>query len=124
MSAIVADLLIWRGWLNALGSSPGSSVDKAGGGTAGTGVAGDALIEAGHSAQVIGLGVCAVVACLTTIALVVCAVSRIRTLHAGVEVLESSGHIAVPALMVRTASAAIVALALAAMGALALGMTA
>ena len=106
MSAIVADILIWRGWFHAL-QSP-APVDGG-------------LFAAGHSAQVVGMGLCAMVACLTTIVLVVCAVARIRMLHAGVGGLEHSGHIAVPALMVRSASAAIVALALAAMGALALG---
>lgn len=109
MSAIVADILIWRGWFHALEAPAGS------------GPAGGGLFAAGHSAQVVGMGLCAMVACLTTIVLVVCAVVRIRMLHAGVGVLEHSGHIAVPALMVRSASAAIVALALAAMGALALG---
>lgn len=109
MSAIVADILIWRGWFHAL-EAPTSSAPVDGG-----------LFAAGHSAQVVGLGVSAMVACLTTIVLVVCAVGRIRMLHAGVGVLERSGHIAVPTLIVRSASAAIVALALAAMGALALG---
>lgn len=109
MSAIVADILIWRGWFHALEAPAGS------------GPVDGALLAAGHSAQVVGLGVCAVVACLTTIVLVLCAVGRIRMLHAGVGVLDHNGHIAVPALIVRSASAAIVALALAAMGALALG---
>lgn len=109
MSAIVADILIWRGWFHAL-EAP-----------AGDGPVDGVLAAAGHSAQVVGMGVCAMVACLTTIVLVVCAVSRIRMLHAGVGVLEGSGDIAVPALIVRSASAAIVALALAAMGALAVG---
>lgn len=109
MSAIVADILIWRGWFHALEAPAGSGPGEG------------ALLAAGHSAQVVGLGVCAMVACLTTIVLVVCAVGRIRMLHAGVGVLERSGHIAVPTLIVRSASAAIVALALAAMGALALG---
>ena len=55
------------------------------------------------------------VACLTTIVLVMCAVGRIRLLHAGVGQLEHSAQIAVPTLMLRTASAAIVALAVATM---------
>lgn len=114
MSAIVADILIWRGWFHAL-AAPADD------GSAGASSADGGLFAAGHSAQVVGLGVCAMVACLTTIVLVVCAVGRIRMLHAGVGVLERSGHIAVPTLIVRSASAAIVALALAAMGALALG---
>lgn len=97
MSAVVADLLIWRGWFTALSGG-------------------------GNEAQIIGLGVCAVMAALTTIVLVCCAVARIKLLHAGLEPLESSGHIAVPALMLRTASAAIVALAAATVSALVLGM--
>lgn len=104
MSAVVADILIWRGWFQAL---TGASADGP---------------AAGSTAQVVGLGVCAAVACLTTIILVFCAVSRIRLLHAGVAPLESEAHIAVPALILRTASAAIVALAAAAVCALVLGM--
>lgn len=107
MSAVIASLLIWRGW--ALSLSREGSTDVAG------------LFVPGHSAHVIGLGVCAVVASLTTIVLVVCASIRIRTLHAGVGVLETAGHIAPPALMLRTASMAIVALAAATVVALVLG---
>lgn len=80
-----------------------------------------AVLDGHYSAQVVGLGVCAVVACLTTIVLVGCAAHRIRLLHAGVGALASSSQIAVSALTLRTASAAIVALALTSMGALALG---
>ena len=107
MSAVVADLLIWRAWFQALA---GDSVDG--------------LAAAGHgnADQLVGLGICAAVASLTTIILVFCAVSRIRLLHAGVGSLESEAHVAVPAPILRTASAAIVALAAAAMFALALGM--
>ncbi len=97
MSAVVADLLIWRGWFNAFSTD-------------------------GIDAQVIGLGICAAMACLTTIILVLCAVARIRLLHAGLEPLESNADIGPPALMLRTASAAIVALAAATVSALALGM--
>ncbi|WP_425862349.1 DUF202 domain-containing protein [Arthrobacter sp. TWP1-1] len=104
LSAIIADILIWRGWLHGL-----------------TEGATDGLLTTDHSAQVIGLGICAVLACLTTIVLVVCAVGRIRLLHAGVGVLGHSAEIAVPTLMLRTASAAIVALAVATVCALALG---
>lgn len=118
MSAVIATIFIWRGWLEALtGANPGA----ASGANAGQG-AGAGLFAAGHSAQIVGLGVCVMVACLTTVVLVLCAVSRIRTLHAGVGVLESSEHIAAPALMLRTASAAIVALAAATVTALALGI--
>lgn len=105
MSAIVATLLIWRGWFQAL-----------------TGASQPQLIDTGHSAHVIGLGICAMVACATTIVLVVCAVYRIRVLHAGVGALNHSSDVAVSTLMVRTASAAIVAMALATMGAMALGL--
>ena len=104
LSAIIADILIWRGWLHGLTE----------GGTAG-------VVTADHSAQVIGLGICAMLACLTTIVLVVCAVGRIRLLHAGVGGLGHSAQIVVPTLMLRTASAAIVALAVATVCALALG---
>ncbi|SED95394.1 protein of unknown function [Arthrobacter alpinus] len=104
LSAVIADILIWRGWIHALA-----------GGTS------DALIATEDSAQVIGLGICAVIACLTTIVLVFCAVGRIRLLHAGVGRLDHSAQMAVPALMLRTASAAIVALAVATVCALALG---
>lgn len=104
MSAVVADLLIWRGWLHALTGG-------------GSGVLAD-----NHGAQVVGLGICAAVACITTIILVVCAIIRIRLLHAGVGPLEEESHIAVPAPILRTASAAIVALAAATVTALALGM--
>lgn len=107
LSAIAADIFIWRGWLHALtheNSRPG------------------ALFASGHSVHVIGLGVCAMVACLTTLVLVGLAVSRIKVLHAGVEDLDHAAGIAAPALTVRTASAAIVALAVAAVCAIALGM--
>lgn len=96
MSAVVANILIWRGWFQALGG--------------------------GNEAQVVGMGVCAAAACLTTVILVLCAVSRIRLLHAGVGVLDAESHIAVPAHMLRTASAAIVALAGAVVAALVLGI--
>lgn len=112
MSAVIANIFIWRGWMEALGGANGGSGEAA--------VSG--LFAAGHSAQVVGLGVCTMVACLTTVILALCAVSRIRMLHAGVGVLESSHHIAAPALMLRTASAAIVALAAATVTALALGI--
>ncbi|MGO2539551.1 DUF202 domain-containing protein [Specibacter sp. AOP5-B1-6] len=114
MSAVIATIFIWRGWLEAL---TGANADQGPSDAAGAG-----LFAAGHSAQVVGLGVCVMVACLTTVVLVLCAVSRIRMLHAGVGVLESSEHIAAPALMLRTASAAIVALAAATVTALALGV--
>ncbi len=104
LSAIIADILIWRGWLHGLAE----------GGT-------DGMVTAEHSAQVIGLGICAMLACLTTIVLVVCAVGRIRLLHAGVGRLDDSAQMAAPTLMLRTASAAIVALAVATVCALALG---
>ncbi len=119
MSAVVADILIWRGWLNSFtgeGATPGAG---AGVGNAVGNAAGAAV---GNGAQQIGLGICAAMACVTTLILVWCAVSRIRLLHAGLEPLESSAHIAVPAHMLRTASAAIVALAAATVTALALGM--
>jgi uncharacterized membrane protein YidH (DUF202 family) len=105
LSAIATDILIWRGWLHAL--------VKEGGQTEG-------LLNAGHSAHVIGLGICAAMACLTTVTLVICAVRRSRVLHAGVG--HEQGLIAADALTLRTASAAIVALAVAAIGAIALGM--
>ena len=107
MSAVVSDLLIWRAWFQALA---GDSVDG--------------LVGAGHgnADQLVGLGICAAVASLTTIILVLCAVSRIRLLRAGVGSLESEAHVAVPAPILRTASAAIVALAAAVVYALALGM--
>ncbi|AIY01006.1 hypothetical protein ART_1407 [Arthrobacter sp. PAMC 25486] len=117
MSAVVADVLIWRGWFQALTGASGD-------GFAGAGLAGslDSAAAGGHGAQVVGLGICAAVACLTTIILVFCAVSRVRLLHAGIGPLESEAHIAAPALILRTASAAIVALAAATVCALALGM--
>lgn len=102
MSAVVADILIWRAWFTALADAPAGVGDQ-------------------NPAQVVGLGVCAAVACLTTVVLVLCAAHRIRRLHAGVGMLASESQIGVSTLIVRTASAAIVALALAAMGALALG---
>ena len=105
MSAVVASILIWRGWFHSLN----------GGGAGGA-------LAAGDSAQMVGLGICAAIACLTTITLVVCAVVRIRLLHAGVAALESEDHLGVPTLILRTASAAIVALAAATVCALALGM--
>ncbi|WP_207344145.1 DUF202 domain-containing protein [Arthrobacter sp. E3] len=107
MSAVIADLLIWRGWAVSLTREGSAAVSG--------------LFTPGHSAHIIGLGACAVVASLMTIVLVVCAASRIRMLHAGVGVLEAEEHIAPPALMLRTASAAIVALAAAAVVALVLG---
>lgn len=109
MSAVIASIFIWRGWLQALAGSQTAAESAS-------------LVEQGHPAHVIGLGICAMVACLTTITLVLCSVRRIRLLHAGVGVLESSSHMAVPTLMLRTASAAIVALAAATMCALALGI--
>ncbi|MFQ4147354.1 DUF202 domain-containing protein [Arthrobacter sp. LAPM80] len=108
MSAVIADILIWRGWFHALGRA-GSQRNT------------DGLFTEGHSAHVIALGVCVMVASLTTVVLVACAILRIRTLHAGVGVLGHSSGIAPGALMLRTASAAIVALAVATMCALALG---
>ncbi len=108
MSIVIADLLIWRGWVHALTHDNSRPSDVG-------------LFAAGHSAHVVGLGVCAMVAALVTIVLVVCAASRIRTLHAGVAGLETAEHIATPALTLRTASAAIVALAAAAVVALVLG---
>lgn len=108
ISAVIATIFIWRGWLHALVGSQ-TAAESAG------------LVGAGYSSHVIGLGICAIVACLMTVVLVLCSVSRIRLLHAGVGVLESSSHIVVPTHMIRTASAAIVALAIAAMTALALG---
>lgn len=101
MSAIAADILIWRGWFQALNGAGGA---------------------AGNTAQIVGLGVCAAVAALTTIVLVLCAVGRIKMLHAGTAPLEAESHIAAPALTLRTASAAIVALAAATVSAIALGM--
>lgn len=95
MSAVVADVLIWRAWFAELAAPE-------------------------NAAHLAALGVCAAVACLTTIVLVVCAAHRIRLLHAGVAALQDSSHLAVSALTIRSATAAIVALALAAMGALAL----
>ena len=77
MSAVIASIFIWRGWLHAL-SGTQTAAESA------------ALIDPGHSAHVIGLGICAMVACLTTIILVLCSVGRIRLLHAGVGVLEGS----------------------------------
>ena len=113
MSIIAADLFIWRGWLHALTSERAGRLD-------GPGVGG--LLDAGHSGHVVGLGVCAVVACLTTVVVVGCAVSRIRVLHSGVELLDREADISARPLMLRTASAAIVALAVAAICAIALGM--
>lgn len=111
MSTIVADIFIWRGWLHAL-THEGAALPGTMGG----------LFDAGHSAHVVGLGVCAMVACLTTVILVGCAVGRIRVLHSGVERLDGAADIAASALTLRTASAAIVALAVAAICAIALGM--
>ncbi|GAA5229420.1 DUF202 domain-containing protein [Arthrobacter cryoconiti] len=109
MSAIAADLFIWRGWAHALtdanarGSMPG-------------------ILHAGTENHVLGLGVCAMVACLTTIVLAACAASRIRVLRAGVGSMGQPENLAASALTLRTASAAIVALAIAAIGAIALGL--
>lgn len=103
ISAVIADVLIWRGWIHALTSHDGASAD--------------------HSAQLLGLGICAAMACLTTIVLVICAVGRIRALHAGVAALEHDAEIAPQALMLRTASAAIVALAVTTVCALGLGFS-
>ncbi len=112
ISAVIADVFIWRGWLGALTGANNDSL-----------LANEAeLFTTGHSAQVIGLGVCTMIASLMTMVLVLCAASRIRKLHAGVGVLESSDHIRASALMLRTASAAIVALAAAIVCALALGV--
>src|SRR6185312_5374572 len=108
MSAIAADILIWRGWFHALTGASGTPDGLAG--------------PAGNGAQLIGLGICAAVAALTTITLVMCAVGRIRVLHSGTAALESESHIAAPALTLLTASAAIVALAAATVSAIALGM--
>lgn len=104
MSAIIADIFIWRGWLQALERQDPESV-----------------LATGHSVHIIGLGIAAMVACLTTVILVACAVSRIRVLHAGVVPLADATDIAASALTLRTASAAIVALAVAAICAIALG---
>ncbi|MCQ9163257.1 DUF202 domain-containing protein [Arthrobacter sp. STN4] len=107
MSIIVADLLIWRGFFHALThehSEPGG------------------LFLSALPAHVTGLGVCAGVASLTTVVLVCCAVGRIKSLHAGVDRQDHEGGIAAPALTLRTASAAIVALAVAAIFAIVLGM--
>ncbi len=101
MSAVAADILIWRGWFRALNGAGAASE---------------------NAAQVVGMGVCAAVAALTTIALVLCAAGRIRVLHSGTANLEAEAHIAAPALTLRTASAAIVALAAATVSAIALGM--
>ena len=109
MSVIAADILIWRGWLHALTKEY-------------TGSAPVGLFSTGLSDHVVGLGIAAIVACLTTMTLVACAVGRIRVLRAGVGQLEMQGDIAPSPLMLRTASAAIVALAVAAIGALVLGM--
>ena len=103
ISAVVADLLIWRGWIHALNSGDAAS--------------------GGHAAQLMGMGICAVMACLTTIVLVICAVGRIRALHAGIAALDHDAEIAAPALMLRTASAAIVALAVTTVCALGLGFS-
>lgn len=111
MSIIVADIFIWRGWFHALTHERASPPGTMGG-----------VFDAGHSSHVIALGVCAMAACLTTIILVACAVSRIRVLHSGVERLDQAADIAASALTLRTASAAIVALAVAAICAIALGM--
>jgi uncharacterized membrane protein YidH (DUF202 family) len=111
LSAIAADIFIWRGWLHAL-THESSGLDGQGG----------VLVASGHSAHVIGLGVCAMVACLTTLVLVGSAVGRIRVLHAGVEGQDQASDIAASALTLCTASAAIVALAVAAICAIALGM--
>lgn len=109
VSAVIASLFIWRGWFDSLAREKSASVA-------------DGLLGAGHSTQVIGLGICAMVACLTTITVVVCAVLRIRGLRASARVLEQTREIAVSALILRSASGAIVALAVAAICAIALGM--
>ncbi len=108
MSAVITSVLIWRGWVQALTRENTGSFEGG-------------LFPADHSAHVIGLGVCAVVASVVTIVLVLCATSRVRSLHAGVGVLLSEADIAPSALTLRTASGAIVALAAAATVALLLG---
>lgn len=108
LSAVVADLFIWRGWLKEVSEGAGS---QSGG-----------LIATDAGAHTIALGVCAIVACLTTIILVACAVQRIRQLHAGAASYQHDWQIAASAPTLRTASAAIVALAATAVVAIALGI--
>lgn len=107
MSAVVATILIWRGWIHALeleaSGDPG-------------------ILASSQNGHVVGLGICAAVAGLTTVTLVVCASARIHALHAGADSGPHARDVAVSSLTLRTASAAIVALAVAAIAAIALGM--
>jgi len=107
MSAVVATILIWRGWIHALELD--ASVDTG-------------LLATSQNGHMVGLGICAAVAGLTTITLVVCAGVRIHALHAGADAGPHLRDVAVSSLTLRTASAAIVALAVAAIAAIALGM--
>ena len=110
ISALVADLLIWRGWARALAGEHyavfGPSQD---------------VLALGHSGHALGLGICAVVACVTTIVLVLCGAARVRVLKAGLGSVGHRADIAAPVPTLRTASVAIVALALATIAALVLG---
>lgn len=107
MSAVVATVLIWRGWIHALEQDAAFAAG---------------LIETDSAGHVLGLGLCAAVAGLTTAILVICAGARIRTLHAGPDHSPDGRDVAPSALTLRTASAAIVALAIAAIAAILLGM--
>lgn len=106
LTAVAANLFIWRGWFKAMGLD-GSATE--------TGLQGT-----GSHLHVIALGICSVVACLTAITLVVCTSVRSRILRVAPD--ESGSTLAASALTLRTASAAIVTLAAAAVVALALGL--
>ncbi|WP_125609964.1 DUF202 domain-containing protein [Specibacter cremeus] len=108
-SAVVADLFIWRAWIHGMSGDHRQAQA-------------DGLLAVPFSAHTVALGVCAVVACLTTITLVLCAVRRVTVLRYGVEPLGHPTDIAPDALTLRTASAAIVMLAVAAICAIALGI--
>ena len=111
LTLLVTDLLIWRSWARGLEHELTGNTQEP-----------DSLLNVGHSAHVVGLGICAAAACVTTIVLVFCAVHRIRTLRAGVADSQKPGDVAPSASAMATAAGAIVALTVAAICAIVLGL--
>ena len=111
LSVVVTDLLIWRGWARALEHQVTANSQEP-----------PSLISVGASAHTTALGICAIMACITTIVLVFCAVNRIRALRAGVADLENPGDIAPSSSAMRAVAGAIVAMTVAAICALVLGL--
>lgn len=108
LTVVVTDILILRGWLTSLAREDRGT--------------GSGAVVLDHSAHTVGLGICAMLACALTVVLAGCAVVRIRLLHAGHRL--DPDDLAPPAWLTGLSAGAVVALALAAMAAIFMGLPA